>query len=403
MTSQHKFAKRMGRFVMSPSAATSQRARELVAQGEDVIALSSGEPDFPTPPHVVEAAHAAARAGQTKYTTTSGQEHLKDAVIAKFATENGLHYTRDEVMVSVGAKQCLFNVFMATMEAGDEIIVPAPYWISYVQIPQLAGGKPVIVPCGADTGHKLTQDALAAAITDNTRWLILNSPSNPSGAVYTSDELSELAEVLRLHPQVGIVTDDIYEHILFSGNTFATIAQVAPDLKSRTVTINGASKAYAMTGWRIGYCGGPAELIREMTKLQSQTTSGPSSVSQAAVLAALTGPQDFIPDRAREFESRRDLVISMLHQATGLKCQKPDGAFYLFPNCKALLGKTTPDGQQINTSEDFVRWLMDAHNVATVQGEAYGTPGHFRISFATSEAELIRACERIQTACAQLT
>lgn len=398
-----KFAARMGRFEMSPSAATSQRARELRALGHDIIALSSGEPDFATPDHVIDAAYAAAKAGQTKYTTTSGTDELKKAAIAKFQQENGLEFGHDEMIVSAGAKQILFNVFMATLEAGDEVVVPAPYWISYVQIPQLAGARPVIVPCGADAGFKLDPEGLERAITPNTRWLMLNTPSNPTGAVYSRDELAALADVLRRHPHVGVVTDDIYEHVLFDGRKFATIAQVAPDLRDRTLTVNGASKAYAMTGWRIGYAGGPAELIREMIKVQSQSTSGPCSVSQAAAVAALTGPQDFVMERSQAFEHRRDLVLSMIRQAPGLTCDTPEGAFYLFPSCTSLLGRKTPGGQVLESSTDFVRHLMDEHGVATVQGEAYGAPGHFRISIAAAESDLVRACERIQEACAALT
>jgi aspartate aminotransferase len=397
-----KFAARMGRFEMSPSAATSQRARELRAQGHDIIALSSGEPDFATPDHIIEAAYEAAKAGQTKYTTTSGTDALKHAAMDKFRRDNGLEFELSEMIVSAGAKQILFNVFMATLEAGDEVIVPSPYWISYVQIPQLAGARPVIVPCTTEAGFKLSPEDLDRAITANTRWLMLNTPSNPTGAVYSRDELAALAEVLRRHPHVGIVTDDIYEHILFDGRTFATIAQVAPDLKDRTLTVNGASKSYSMTGWRIGYAGGPPELIREMIKVQSQSTSGPCSVSQAAVVAALTGPQDFVSERASAFEHRRDLVLSMIRQAPGLTCDTPEGAFYLFPSCAELLGRATPGGQRLASSTDFVRYLMDDHGVATVQGEAYGAPGHFRISIAASEEDLVRACERIQEACAAL-
>jgi aspartate aminotransferase len=397
-----KFAQRMGRFVMSPSAQTSQRARELKAEGHDIIALSSGEPDFPTPEHVVEAAYRAARAGQTKYTTTSGNEALKDAVIEKFRRDNGLSYNRSEIIVSAGAKQVLFNVFMATLEGGDEVIVPSPYWISYVQIPQLAGARPVIVPCSAENGFKLTADGLASAITEHSRWLILNSPSNPAGSVYSAAELAALADVLRAHPHVGIVTDDIYEHIVFDGRKFSTIAEVAPDLKGRTLTVNGASKTYAMTGWRIGYAGGPSELITEMIKVQSQSTSGPCSVSQAAVIAALEGRQDLVAERAKAFETRRDLVLSMLNQTDGLQCRRPEGAFYVFADCNALLGRRTPDGEKVQTSNDFVRFLMDRHGVATVQGEAYGCDGHFRISIAASEDDLTEACARIQAACAAL-
>ncbi|MCB1509884.1 MAG: pyridoxal phosphate-dependent aminotransferase [Hyphomicrobiaceae bacterium] len=397
-----KFAARMSRFQMSPSAATSQRARELRAAGHDIIALSSGEPDFQTPDHVIEAAAQAARAGHTKYTTTSGTAEIKAAVIEKFKRDNGLSYKSDEIIICNGAKQVLFNAIMATVEDGDEVIVGAPYWVAYGQMTQMAGGKTITVPTTEDSGFKLQPADLAAAITPRTIWLMLNSPGNPSGAVYTAKELEALAEVLRQHPHVNVMSDDIYEHILFDGRTFATLAQVAPDLKDRTLTINGASKAYAMTGWRIGYGGGPSELIREMTKMQSQATAGPSSVGQAAVVAALNGPQDFVVDRSKAFEHRRDLVLSMLSQAPGITCARPEGAFYLFPSCAGLIGKTTASGKVIESDTDFVRYLMDEHGVATVQGEAYGLSPHFRISIAASEEELVEACQRIQKACAAL-
>lgn len=398
-----KFAARMSRFQMSPSAATSQRARELRAAGHDIIALSSGEPDFQTPDHVIEAAAQAARDGHTKYTTTSGTTEIKAAVIEKFKRDNGLSYELDEIIVCNGAKQVLFNAIMATVEAGDEVIVGAPYWVAYAQMTEMAGGKTITVPTTEESGFKLQPDDLERAITPRTVWLMLNSPGNPSGAVYTAGELKALAEVLRRHPHVNVMSDDIYEHILFDGRSFSTLAQVAPDLKGRTLTINGASKAYAMTGWRIGYAGGPRELIREMAKMQSQATAGPSSVGQAAVVAALNGPQDFVGDRSKAFEHRRDLVLSMLSQAPGITCARPEGAFYLFPSCAGLIGKRTASGKVIETDTDFVRYLMDEHGVATVQGEAYGLSPHFRISIAASEEELVEACHRIQKACAALS
>jgi len=398
-----KIAARMGRFQMSPSAATSQRARELSLAGHDIIALSSGEPDFQTPDHIIDAAYAAAKAGQTKYTTTSGTAELKAAVADKFRRDNGLEYTADEIIASSGAKQILFNVLMSTVEAGVEVIVAAPYWVAYAQMTEMAGGTTVSVPTTKESGFKLAPEVLEQAITPRTQWLMINSPSNPSGAVYTHDELAGLAEVLRRHPHVGVISDDIYEHILFDGRTFATIAAVAPDLKDRTVMINGASKAYAMTGWRIGYAGGPAALMKEMGKMQSQATAGPCSVSQAAAVAALAGPQHFIAERAKAFEHRRDLVVSMLNQATGLSCARPEGAFYLFPSCEGLIGRRTPSGKVIENDTDFVRYLMDEHGVATVQGAAYGLSPHFRVSIAASEEELIAACERIQVACSSLT
>ena len=339
-------------------------------------------------------------AGHTKYTTMSGTAELKAAVIEKFQRDNGLAYGVDEVMVSTGAKQVIFNALMATVERGCEAIIPAPFWIAYEQIVQLAGGTPRVVPCGHETGFKLSGEQLAAHITPATRWLILNSPSNPSGAVYTRDELRALADVLLEHPQVWVLTDDIYEHIVFDGREVATIAAVEPRLKARTLVVNGVSKTYAMTGFRIGFCGGPAELMAEMLKMQSQSTSGPSSVGQAAAVAALTGPQDVVRVRSDAFQERRDLVTSMLNQARGLSCRSPEGAFYVFPNCAELIGRTTPEGKRIECDRDFVMYLMDRHGVATVHGEAYGLSPHFRVSIAASMEDLKRGCERIQSAAA---
>lgn len=395
-------AARVTRVSTSPSAMASQRARELKAEGHDVIALSSGEPDFQPPPHVIEAAHAAMLAGQTKYTTMTGTAELKAAISEKFRRENGLDYGPSEIMASTGAKQVIFNALMATVDKGTEVIIPTPYWIAYEQVVQLAGGTPVIINCTAEANFKLTPEQLARHITPATRWLVLNSPSNPSGAVYTRDELRALADVLTWHPQVWILTDDIYEHIIFDGHHAETIAAVAPELKERTVTINGVSKTYAMTGFRIGYCGAPAPMIAEMLKMQSQATSGPSSVGQAAAVAALTGSQDVIAERAKAFQERRDLVISMLNQATGITCRSPEGAFYVFPNIAGLIGKKTADGQTITNDRDFVMHLMDRHGVATVHGAAYGLSPHFRISIAASMEDLRRGCERVQQAAAEL-
>jgi aspartate aminotransferase len=395
-------AARVTRVSASPSALASQRARELKAQGEDVIALSSGEPNFQPPSHVIEAAHAAMIAGQTKYTTMSGTAELKAAIAEKFRRENGIEYSPNEIMVSAGAKQVIFNALMATVEYGREVIIPAPFWIAYEQIVQLAGGAPRIVTCDAQSAFKLTAEQLAQNITPATQWLVLNSPSNPSGAVYTEAELRALADVLLEHPNIWILTDDIYEHIIFDDRKAATIAAVEPRLKGRTVTVNGVSKTYAMTGFRIGYCGGPVALMADMLKMQSQSTSGPSSVGQAAALAALTGPQDFLAARAQEFQDRRDVVVSMLNQASGLSCRSPEGAFYVYPDCSELIGKKTPDGQIIETDRDFVMHLMDQHGVATVHGEAYGHSPHFRLSIAASMEDLQRGCERIQKAAAEL-
>ncbi len=395
-------AARVSRISASPSALTSQRARELKADGHDVIALSSGEPDFQPPDFVIEAAHRAMLAGQTKYTTMSGTAELKAAIIEKFRRENNLDYTAAEIMVSTGAKQVIFNALMATVEAGDEVIIPTPFWIAYEQIVELANGTAKLVPCSAERAFKLDAETLARHITPTTKWLILNSPSNPSGAVYTPEDLRALADVLLEHPHVWVMTDDIYEHIIFDGRTSATISAVEPRLKDRTITINGVSKTYAMTGFRIGFCGGPAQLMAEMLKMQSQATSGPSSVGQAAALAALTGPQDIVAERAQAFQDRRDLVVSMLNQASGLACRSPQGAFYVYPSCADVIGKTTPKGKAIENDRDFVMYLMDDHGVATVHGAAYGLSPHFRISIAASTEELTRACQRIQRATAEL-
>lgn len=398
-----KIADRIKRIEASASSVASQKARIMKAEGKDVIALSAGEPDFPTPAHVIEAAFEAAKAGETRYTNASGTPALKQAVIDKFKRENGLTYSMDEVMVGSGGKQLLFDALVATVEEGDEVIIPAPYWISYVDHVKFAGGTPVIVPTTVANEFKLKPADLEAAITPNTRWLVLNSPSNPSGAVYDKNDLKGLAEVLLRHPQVAIFADDIYEHIIFDGAEFSTIAAVEPALKDRTVTMNGASKVYSMTGWRIGYCGGPAILIKEMTKLQQQITGSNSSVSQAAALAALNGPQDFVPKNTKSFQERRDLVVSMINQAKGLKCPTPKGAFYVFPSCAELIGKKTPDGKVIETDTDLVLYFLESEGVAVVQGAAYGMSPFFRISYAASEEELRSACERIQRACAALS
>lgn len=387
----------------SASSHAAQRVREMRAEGRDVIGLSIGEPDFPTPDHVIEAAFEAARRGETRYTNSAGIPPLKAAVREKFKRENGLEYADDEVMIGNGGKQLLYDVILSTIEAGDEVIIPAPYWLAYIELVVLGGGKPVIVSCGIDEGFKLTPSALERAITPKTRWLVLNSPCNPSGAVYTADELKGLAEVLLRHPHVAILSDDMYEHVLFDGASFSTMAQVVPELKERTVTVNGASKVYSMTGWRIGYCGGPAYLIKQMTKLQQQATGSVCSVSQAAALAALTGPQDFVAKRSAIFQDRRDLVVSMLNQAKGLTCPSPAGAFYVFPHCGALIGKKTPEGKVIENDFDLCMYILESEGVAVVHGGAYGLSPHFRVSFAASEEELRTACERIQRACAALS
>ncbi|MGI9426159.1 MAG: pyridoxal phosphate-dependent aminotransferase [Hyphomicrobiaceae bacterium] len=401
--SELKPAARVTRISASPSALASQRARELKAAGEDVIALSSGEPDFQSPPHVIEAAYQAMLGGQTKYTTMSGTAELKAAVIEKFRRENNLDYKPSEVMVSTGAKQVIFNALMATVESGSEVILPTPFWIAYEQVVELANGVPKLVPCGAESNFKIDAETLARSITPATKWFVMNSPSNPSGAVYTHDDLRALADVLLKHPHVWIMTDDIYEHIVFDGKSCATIAAVEPGLKDRTIVINGVSKTYAMTGFRIGFCGGPAALLAEMLKMQSQATSGPSSVGQAAAVAALTGPQDLVAERAAAFQERRDLVVSMLNQAKGIQCRSPEGAFYVYPSCRDLIGKVTPSGKTIENDRDFVMYLMDDYGVTTVHGAAYGLSPHFRISFAVALNDLERACQRIQKATAALT
>jgi aspartate aminotransferase len=396
------FAERMTRVKASPSAMMSQRAREMKAEGLDVIALSSGEPDFQTPHHVMEAAHAAALRGETKYTSTGGMNELKDEIIEKFKRENGLSYTREEIIVGNGTKQVIFNALMSGIEDGQEVILPAPFYIAYLDMVKFAGGMPVTVTCDVEQGFKLSPEQLAAAITPKTRWLILNSPNNPTGAVYDENDLRGLAEVLLDHPHVGIISDDVYEHVIFEGLKFANLPAVEPALKERTVVANGVSKAYAMTGWRVGYAGAAKQTISEMLKLQSLVTTGASSIGQAAAVAALSGPQDFLSERAISFEERRNLVVSMLNQATGLECPTPQGAFYVYPSCSGVIGKRTPSGQVIETDEDFVRYLLETENVATVHGGVYGVSPYFRISYATEKEALIQACERIQRTCAAL-
>lgn len=395
-------AERLNRIKPSPSSMAGQRARELRAAGRDIIGLTSGEPDFDTPQNVCEAATRAMSASQTKYTDVGGTPELRAAIADKFRRDNRLDYAPNELIVGTGGKQIIFNAFMCTLQAGDEVIVPAPYWVSYPDIVLLAEGTPVFVNCLPENAFKLTPAQLESAITPRTRWLVLNAPNNPSGATYSYAELKGLAEVLLRHPHVWVMTDDIYEHILYDGREFATIAQVEPALKARTLTINGVSKAYAMTGWRIGYGGAPAELVKAMVKLQSQSTSNPSSISQAAALEALSGPQDFIAERTRVFQSRRDAVVTALNTMPGITCHAPEGAFYVFPSCAALLGKTTPDGKRIETDEDFVMYLLDAQNLAVLQGGAYGVSPFFRISFATSMQRLEAGLARLRTACEQL-
>lgn len=392
----------LARVKPSATLAVTARARELKREGRDVIGLGAGEPDFDTPDNIKAAAIDAIRRGETKYTDVDGLPELKAAIVAKFARENGLEYTPAQIHVAPGGKAVLYNALVATLSPGDEVIVPAPYWVSYPDMVLLAGGEPVVVVGKETDGFKVRPEALEAAITPRTRWLILNSPSNPTGAAYTRGELEALAGVLRRHPQVWVMTDDMYEHLIYGDFDYTTIAQVAPDLIDRTLTVNGVSKAYAMTGWRIGYAGGPKPLIDLMRKVASQTTSNPSSISQWAAVEALNGPQDFIPERGRAFEARRDLVVSMLNQAEGVRCPTPEGAFYVYPSIEGLIGKRTPGGATIDTDEAFTAALLDAEGVAVVQGAAFGLSPYFRISYATSEAVLEEACRRIQRFCASL-
>jgi aspartate aminotransferase len=389
---------------VKPSAtlAADAKARELKAQGRDVIGLAAGEPDFDTPDNIKEAAIKAIREGKTKYTNVDGIPELKEAICAKFQRENGLSYKPSQVNVSPGGKPVIFNAMMATLNPGDEVVIPTPYWVSYPDMVYLAGGEPRFVQTSAATGFKVQAADLEAAITPKTRWVILNSPSNPSGAAYTKDELRAVADVLLRHPHVWILTDDMYEHLVFDDFQFWTIAQVEPALYERTLTMNGVSKAYAMTGWRIGYAAGPEPLIKLMAKVMSQSTSNPSSISQWAAVEALNGPQDFIKPNARKFQERRDLVVSMLNQANGLRCPTPEGAFYVYPSCEGLIGKTAPSGKVIASDEDFAGELLEAEGVAVVFGAAFGLSPHFRISYATSTECLEDACGRIQRFCANV-
>jgi len=395
-------AARLNRIKPSPSSMASQRARELRAAGRDIVGLTSGEPDFDTPPNVCEAVVRAMAASKTKYTDVGGTPELKAAIIEKFRRDNALAYAPNEVIVSAGGKQIIFNALMSTLEPGDEVIVPAPYWVSYPDITLLAEGRPVVVTCRPEDGFKLRPEALDRAITPETRWLVLNAPNNPSGATYTRDELRALADVLLRHPHVWIMTDDIYEHILYDGRRFFTIAEVEPALKERTLTINGVSKAYAMTGWRIGYGGAPAELVKAMTKLQSQSTSNACSISQAAAQEALNGPQDFVAQRARIFQTRRDKVVAAVNRIPGLSCHAPEGAFYVYSSCVDIIGKRTPDGQVIGSDADFVMYLLESQNLALLQGEAYGLSPFVRISFAASMETLEEGCRRLRLACEAL-
>ena len=392
----------LSRVKPSATIAVSQKARELKAKGKDVIGLGAGEPDFDTPDNIKQAAIDAINRGETKYTPVAGIPELRKAIVAKFKRENGLDYTPDQVIVGTGGKQILFNAFMATLNPGDEVIVPAPYWVSYPEMVAINGGTPVFINTKIEDNFKLTAADLEKAITPKTKWLIFNSPSNPTGAAYTEAELKALTDVLVRHPQVWILTDDMYEHLVYGDFVFTTPAQVEPSLYDRTLTMNGVSKAYAMTGWRIGYAAGPLQLIKAMDMVQGQQTSGACSIAQWAAVEALNGTQDFIPTNKEIFQARRDLVVSMLNQAKGIQCPTPEGAFYVYPSCAGLIGKKTEAGKVIETDEDFVTELLEAEGVAVVHGSAFGLGPNFRISYATSDELLEEACTRIQRFCASL-
>jgi aspartate aminotransferase len=395
-------ADRLARVKASPTMAITALATELKAAGRDIISLSVGEPDFDTPQNIKDAGIAAIKRGDTKYTVFDGRMELKEAVAAKFKRENGLDYEPTQVSVSSGGKQVLYNAMVATLNPGDEVIIPAPFWVSYPEMVLLADGNPVPVACPQNYGFKMRPEDLDAAITPKTKWLILNSPSNPSGAAYTEADLRAVADVLLKHPQVWVMTDDMYEHLTYDGFEYKTIAQVEPRLYERTLTVNGVSKAYCMTGWRIGYGAGPKPLIKAMGAIQSNSTANPSSISQAAAIEALNGPQDFIAPNAAVFKQRRDLVVAALNKVPGLHCPTPEGAFYVYPSCAGLLGKKTPTGEVIKTDEDFVKYLLAAEGVAVVHGEAFGLAPHFRISYATGTETLLEAMRRIERACLAL-
>ncbi|MEM7680182.1 MAG: pyridoxal phosphate-dependent aminotransferase [Pseudomonadota bacterium] len=395
-------ADRLKQFGPSPTFAMAGKAKALKAEGRDIISLSLGEPDFDTPDYVKDGAKAAIDAGDTKYTIVDGTFELKDSIIEKFKRDNGLTYERNQITVGTGGKQVLFNALMASVNPGDEVVIPAPYWVSYPDMVMFAEGKSVIVDCPIENEFKLKPEDLDAAITPKTKWVILNSPSNPTGAAYTHDEMKALTDVLLKHEHVYIMSDDMYEHVVYDDFKFVTPAQVEPQLYNRTLTINGVSKAYSMTGWRIGFAGGPAELIKAMSSVQGQSTSNPSSISQAAAKTALDGDHSFLEERNTAFKERRDIVAEMLNQADGLECLKPEGAFYVYPSCAGVIGKTTPDGKVIENDEDFVMYLLETEGVACVHGAAFGLSPNFRISYATDTDTLKDACTRIQKACAAL-
>ena len=396
-------ADRLSRIKPSPTLSLIAKATELKAAGEDVIGLAGGEPDFDTPDHIKQGARDAMDAGKTKYTPVTGTIELRKAIAEKFKRDNDLDYTLEEIIVGTGGKQVLYNALMATVNPGDEVVIPSPYWVSYPDMVMLAEGEPVIVDCPESNDFKLTPEDLDKAITPKTKWLILNSPSNPTGSAYTKDELKALGDVLKKHPHVWVMSDDMYEKIVYDGFEYFTIAQVAPELKDRTLTVNGVSKAYSMTGWRIGFAGGPAALIKAMSKIQGQSTSNPSSISQGAAERALTSDESFMIEWRASFKKRRDMVVSMLNDADGISCLTPEGAFYVYPSCAGCVGKATPDGKIIETDSDFTDYLLSSQKVVCVPGSAFGLAPYFRISYAASETALLEACKRIQAACAALT
>ena len=385
----------------SPTIAVTQKAKELKAAGKDVIGLGAGEPDFDTPDNIKKAAIDAIQAGDTKYTAVDGTKDLKEAIVKKFKRENNLNYTIDQITVGAGGKHVIYNLMMATLNKGDEVIIPAPYWVSYPDIVLLAGANPIVIECSEEQGFKLSAKDLEAKITNNTKWVILNSPSNPTGACYSEQEIKNLSQVLKRNPHVNILSDDIYEHITYDDFKFFTIAQI-PEIKNKVITMNGVSKSYAMTGWRIGYAAGDKDIIKAIAKIQSQSTTNPSSISQAAAVEALNGKQDFIPVRAKAFQERRDFVVNSLNAIEGITCLKPEGAFYVFPNCKGLIGKKDKSGKKITNDTDFVQSLLENNDVAVVQGSAFGLEGFFRISYATSMEKLEIAMKRIKSFCESL-
>ena len=397
-----EISERAAQLTPSLTLSIDSKAKAMKAEGIDVCGFGAGEPDFDTPDHIKQAAIEALQAGFTKYTPSAGIPELRAAIAEKLAADNGLTYRASQIIVSNGAKHSCYNAILATCQPGDEVIIPAPYWVSYPEMVLLAGGEPVPAVCAAEQGFKLSAAALEKAITPKTKWLILNSPSNPTGAAYTREELKALTDVLVRHPHVWVMTDDMYEHLVYDGFQFATVAQVEPRLYDRTLTVNGVSKAYSMTGWRIGYAGGPAELIKAMTTIQSQATHAPCSISQWAAVEALCGPQTFIPENNKLFKERRDLVVGMLNQAKGIACPRPEGAFYVYPSCAGTMGKSTPSGRKLETDEDFVTELLDAEGVAVVHGSAFGLGPAFRISYATNIGDLEEACRRIQRFCGSL-